>query len=77
MKAFDNSSGKWPVAMPEIATFLLVSLSAQLLRWQNPGEACGELLQIIAVNTVGYYAVFSRVGTACEVLQHLPSRAST
>jgi len=33
--------------VPEIATSLLVSLSAQLLKWQNPGEACGDLLQVI------------------------------
>jgi hypothetical protein len=37
----------------EIATSLLVSLSAQFLKWQNPGEACGELLQVIAVNYGG------------------------
>jgi len=53
VKAFDNSSGEWPVATPEIATSLLVSLSAQLLKWQNPGEACGDLLQIIVVKCSG------------------------
>ena len=50
MKAFDNASGKWSMAMlvPETAASLLVSLSARLLKWwQNPGEACGDLLQAI------------------------------
>jgi hypothetical protein len=37
----------------EIATSLLVSLSAQFLKWQNPGEACGELLQVIALKYGG------------------------
>ena len=49
MKAFDNASGKWPMSVPEIAASLLVNLSAHLLKWQNPGEACGDLLQPIAV----------------------------
>jgi hypothetical protein len=53
VKAFDNSSGKWPLATPEVATSLLVSLSAQLLKWQNPAEGCGDLLQVIAVNFGG------------------------
>jgi hypothetical protein len=33
--------------VPETAASLLVSLSAQLLKWQNPGEACGDLLRLI------------------------------
>jgi hypothetical protein len=33
--------------VPETAASLLVSLSAQLLKWQNPGEACGDLLRVI------------------------------
>jgi len=41
------------VATPEIAISLLVSLSPQLWKWQNPGEACGELLRVIAVKYGG------------------------
>jgi hypothetical protein len=33
--------------VPETAASLLVNLSAQLLKWQNPGQACGDLLQAI------------------------------
>jgi hypothetical protein len=40
VEAFDDSSGKWPA----VAASLLVKLSAELLKWQNPGEACGLLL---------------------------------
>jgi hypothetical protein len=29
--------------------FLLVNLSAYLLKWQNPGEVCGDLPQAIAI----------------------------
>lgn len=54
MKVFDNTSGKRSIArlvparlVPATAASLLVSLSAQLLKWQNPGEACGVLLQAI------------------------------
>lgn len=39
--AFDDSSGKWP----SMAASLLVKLSAELLKWQNPGEVAGLLLQ--------------------------------
>jgi hypothetical protein len=38
--AFDDSSGKWP----SMAASLLVKLSAELLKWQNPGEVAGLLL---------------------------------
>jgi len=38
--AFDDSSGRWPA----VAASLLVKLSAELLKWQNPGEAAGLLL---------------------------------
>jgi hypothetical protein len=41
VEAFDNASGKWPAMVAS----LLVKLSAELLKWQNPGEACGALLQ--------------------------------
>jgi len=37
------------MSVPEIAASLLVSLSARLLKWQNPGEACGDLLQLSAL----------------------------
>jgi len=46
VKASDKSSGKWRRAVPEIAASLLVNLSARLLQWQNPGEVCGDLLQL-------------------------------
>jgi hypothetical protein len=39
--AFGDSRGKWPAA----AASLLVKLSAELLKWQNPAEASGLLLQ--------------------------------
>jgi hypothetical protein len=34
--------------MPEIAASQLVSLSAWLLKWQNPGEVCSDLLSLAA-----------------------------
>jgi hypothetical protein len=48
VKVFDDARGKWRVRVPEVAASLLVSLSARLLRWQNPGEAYGDLVQILA-----------------------------
>jgi hypothetical protein len=36
--------------MPEMAASQLVSLSAWLLKWQNPGEVCGDLLSLAAEN---------------------------
>jgi hypothetical protein len=48
VKACDNSSGKRQWAMPEIAASQLVSLSAWLLKCQNPGEICGDLLNLAA-----------------------------
>ena len=46
MKACDDSSGKRQRAMPEIAASQLMSLSAWLLKCQNPGEICGDLLRL-------------------------------
>jgi hypothetical protein len=51
VKAFDNSSGKWLASMPEMATSLLVSLSARLLKWQNPAEGFDDLLRLVTVKS--------------------------
>jgi hypothetical protein len=64
VKAFDNARGKWRAHVPEIATSLLVSLSARLLKWQNPGEACGDLLQVVVVER-------RRVSDRIAVLAHM------
>jgi hypothetical protein len=42
---FNDTSGKWPA----IATSLFVNLSARMLQWQNPADACVAVLQMMAV----------------------------
>ena len=59
MKAFDNSSGKWRVLVPGIAASLLVSLSAHLLKWQNPAAVCGDLLQPLVAKCGQHTQTFS------------------
>jgi len=46
VNSFSDTSGKWPA----LATSLFVSLSARMLEWQNPADACVALLQMIAVS---------------------------
>jgi len=48
VRPFNNASGKWPAAVPAAAS-LFVNLSAKMLQWQNPADACVALLQSVAV----------------------------
>jgi hypothetical protein len=43
LSTFDFASRKWPALLLSLATFLLVNISAGILRWQNPADACFRL----------------------------------
>jgi hypothetical protein len=49
---FDQARGRQHNA----AASLLVILAAQLLKWQNPATACGELLKSLALTAREFFA---------------------